>query len=63
MIAEDKMKAAVNDAEIEAEVVVEEEEERKTQKPNEEVHFEYTIANEMEELGASNVYAEFMQIF
>ena len=63
MIAEDKMKAAVNDAEIEAEVVVEEEEERKTQKPNENIHFEYTIANEMEELGASNVYAEFMQIF
>ena len=57
------MKAAdhYNDGEIEAEVI---EEERKTQKPNEDnIHFEYTIANEMEELGASNVYAEFMQIF
>ena len=57
------MKAADqnNDAEIEGEIV---EEERKTQKPNEDkIQFEYTIANEMEELGASNVYAEFMQIF
>ena len=61
MIAEDKMKAS-DDAEIEGNEVVEEE--RKTQKPNEDkIQFEYTIANEMEELGASNVYAEFMQIF
>ena len=57
------MKAADqnNDAEIEGEII---DEERKTQKPNEDkIQFEYTIANEMEELGASNVYAEFMQIF
>ena len=61
MIAEDKMKAT-DDAEIERHEVVEEE--RKTQKPNDDkIQFEYTIANEMEELGASNVYAEFMQIF
>ena len=61
MIAEDKMKAT-DDAEIEGGEVVEEE--SKTQKPNEDkIQFEYTIANEMEELGASNVYAEFMQIF
>ena len=61
MIAEDKMKAT-DDVEIDGNEVVEEE--RKTQKPNEDkIQFEYTIANEMEELGASNVYAEFMQIF
>ena len=61
MIAEDKMKAT-DDVEIEGGEVVEEE--SKTQKPNEDkIQFEYTIANEMEELGASNVYAEFMQIF